>query len=93
MFSKTLSLKLRLIYFLFPGNSGLPKSFDIFSNPDPFVTQPADQYFDDATASFPAFPMQSSVTYSPPSSRAPTPSDSSVASPMSSNDGWIVNEA
>lgn len=82
-----------LTFLCLRGSSGLPKSFDIFSNPDPFVTQPADQSFDDGTASFQAFPVQSSVTYSPPSSRAPTPSDSSVASPVSSNDGWIVNDA
>lgn len=75
-----------LTFLCLRGNSSLPKSFDIFSNPDPFVTQPADQL------PFSAFPMQSSFTYSPPSSRAPTPSESSVASPMSSNDGWTVNE-
>lgn len=73
---------------LLSGNSSLPRCFDVFNNPDPFFTQPA--HDGDAAVSFPALPMQSSVIYSPPSSSAP--SESSAASPMSSVDGWVINE-
>ena len=77
-----------IVNCLLSGNSSLPRCFDVFNNPDPFFTQPT--HDGDAAVSFPALPMQSSVIYSPPSSSAP--SESSAASPMSSVDGWVINE-
>ena len=74
----------------FSGNSSLPRSFEVFNDPDPFLTQPAHQFPNNAAVSCPVLPMQSSVIYSPPSSSAP--SESSVASPMSSVDGWAIND-
>ncbi|KAJ7374546.1 hypothetical protein OS493_004884 [Desmophyllum pertusum] len=75
-----------LTFLCLRGNSSLPRSFEVFNNPDPFFTQPAHQFPDEGAM----FPIQSSVTYSPPLSSAP--SESSAASPMSSTDGWLVNE-
>ena len=74
---------------LVSGNAGLPRSYEVFNNPDPFVTQPAHQLADGVFSS-PMLPIQSSVTYSPPSSSAP--SETSAASPMSSSDGWLIND-
>ena len=75
---------------LVSGNSTLPRSFEVFNNPDPFVTQPAHQLAGEGVFSSPVLPIQSSVTYSPPSSREP--SEASAPSPMSSTDGWLIND-
>lgn len=75
---------------LVSGNASLPRSYEVFNNPDPFVTQPAHQLADEGVFSSPMLPIQSSVTYSPPSSSAP--SETSAASPMSSTDGWLIND-
>jgi len=79
-----------LTFLCLRGNSSLPRSFEVFNDPDPFLTQPAHQFPNNAAVSCPVLPMQSSVIYSPPSSSAP--SESSVASPMSSVDGWAIND-
>lgn len=78
------------IFSLLLGNSSLPRCFDVFKDPDPFFTQPAQQFPGNMALPCSTFPMQSSVIYSPPSSC--TPSESSAPSPMSSTDGWIIND-
>ena len=75
---------------LVSGNASLPRSFEVFNNPDPFVTQPTHQFADEGVFSSPVLPIQSSVAYSPPSSTAP--SETSAPSPMSSTDGWLIND-
>ena len=78
------------VFSLLPGNSNLPRCFDVFKDPDPFFTQPGQQFPGNMALPCSTFPMQSSVIYSPPSSC--TPSESSAPSPMSSTDGWIIND-
>ncbi|KAL9974722.1 hypothetical protein ACROYT_G011801 [Oculina patagonica] len=79
-----------LTFLCLRGSSSLPRSFEVFNNPDPFFTHPTHHFADEGAFSCPVLPIQSSVTYSPPSSNAP--SESSAASPMSSTDGWLIND-
>lgn len=79
-----------LTFLCLRGNANLPRSFEVFNNPDPFVTQPAHQCADEGVFSSPVLPIHSSVTYSPPSSSAP--SETSAPSPLSSTDGWLIND-
>lgn len=76
-----------LTFLCLRGSASLPRSFEVFNNPDPFFTQPTQQFPDEEGFSSPMLHTQSSVTYSPPSSSSL--SEFSADSPMSSIDGWL----
>lgn len=79
-----------LTFLCLRGSASLPRSFEVFNNPDPFFTKPTHQFPDEEVLSCPMLHTHSSVTYSPPLSSSP--SESSADSPMSSIDGWLMHD-